>query len=278
MRERLSLFFSSLCVVLLLPCVLTFFITGVSACAIDRELDLEKCLPAALSSQLPKDCGTECKKALAVLVRTNMHRQMADGKSLPKILWEYIKTQGKPSLFFGEKNYASCQGAARKTKGMLLVYQGEPVYTPYHAMSAGKTREGAEAFGDDRFSYLLPVDSSEDRKAETYGTPVYIPLEQLPDQLEIKRRDASGYVTELLADGQAISGELFRQQMGLPSACFSMEKRGSTMRFYCKGQGHGVGLSQYGAACLEDAGMGYQEILNYYFPALAIENSSDGIA
>ena len=37
-----------------------------------------------------------------------------------------------------------------------------------------------------------------------------------------------------------------------------------------RGYGHGVGLSQYGAKYMAEAGFGYQEILQYYFPGTQI--------
>lgn len=279
MKERLSLFFYALFVCLLLPCVLSFFITGVSACVLDGEIDMEKCLPAMLHAQMPDEYGKECKKAQAVLIRTNVSKQLEEGKELPEILKEYLGNEklGK-YIRIADQKYQACREAVYATKGKLLTLQGEPVYAPYHAMSAGKTRNGAEAMQDDSFSYLTAVDSPEDRKADAYGTAIHIPREQLPADLEIIKRDGSGYVMEIRADGQILSGELFRQQMGLSSACFSMKEMNGSMRFYCKGWGHGLGLSQYGAAKQEKAGMSYQEILNYYFPALTLETSADGIS
>ena len=37
------------------------------------------------------------------------------------------------------------------------------------------------------------------------------------------------------------------------------------------GYGHGVGMSQYGAKVLAEAGMEYQKILSHYYPGTELE-------
>ena len=63
-----------------------------------------------------------------------------------------------------------------------------------------------------------------------------------------------------------LSGENFRKLLELPSACFSMQELDGNLRFLCKGAGHGLGMSQYGANVLAEQGKSCTEILKYYFP------------
>ena len=49
-----------------------------------------------------------------------------------------------------------------------------------------------------------------------------------------------------------------------------IQKNGDNLRFLCKGQGHGVGLSQYGAEIMAEDGSTYDEILLWYFPSLML--------
>ena len=42
-----------------------------------------------------------------------------------------------------------------------------------------------------------------------------------------------------------------------------------------KGNGHGVGLCQWGAIGQSKKGIGYKEILNHYFPGTTIKNLYD---
>ena len=67
-----------------------------------------------------------------------------------------------------------------------------------------------------------------------------------------------------------IQGERVREILELPSSCFSIQSFEEKVRFLCKGKGHGVGLSQYGAQQMALEGKEYKEILKYFFPELKI--------
>ena len=161
--------------------------------------------------------------------------------------------------------------AAEATAGQVLTYNGELKLVPYHEISSGKTRDGAEVFHSEEYAYLKSVDSSQDKEAPDYVNGTYVAVSQLPAKLVIKKRDSAGYVTALTADGNWIEGETFRQGMHLASADFSVQKVGKMVRFLCKGKGHGLGFSQYGGNEMAKKGSGWQEILEAYFPEMEIE-------
>ena len=63
----------------------------------------------------------------------------------------------------------------------------------------------------------------------------------------------------------------------LPSAFFAIEevKEGDVLtgyRLYGGGYGHGAGMSQNGANTMGNNGMGYEEILNFFYDSIKIEN------
>ena len=58
--------------------------------------------------------------------------------------------------------------------------------------------------------------------------------------------------------------------MNLASGNFSLQKIGDQYRFLCKGQGHGLGFSQYGGNELAKNGSNWEELLEKYFPAMEI--------
>lgn len=62
-------------------------------------------------------------------------------------------------------------------------------------------------------------------------------------------------------DGQTTEGLRI-----LPSGFFCIEKKEDLYRIYGGGYGHGVGMSQNGAASLAKNGKTYHEILSYYYP------------
>ena len=101
---------------------------------------------------------------------------------------------------------------------------------------------------------------------------VYINKNVLPERIEIKSRDSSGYVTEILADGKVLEGEAFRKGMGLTSSNFTIQKSGKEIRFLCRGKGHGLGFSQYGGNEMAKESANAKEILQYYFPEMDVLN------
>ena len=60
----------------------------------------------------------------------------------------------------------------------------------------------------------------------------------------------------------------------LPSGFFVIRRSGSAFEIKGGGFGHGTGMSQTGANELAQAGKGYEEILQYYFPGTEVRSES----
>jgi stage II sporulation protein D len=64
-----------------------------------------------------------------------------------------------------------------------------------------------------------------------------------------------------------------RQRVGygkLPSLEFEVSERRGVFTFEGRGQGHGAGLCQWGAAGMARQGKGYAEILAHYYPGTRV--------
>ncbi len=67
------------------------------------------------------------------------------------------------------------------------------------------------------------------------------------------------------------NGEIVHTLNMLPSAAFSVEDSGDgIITLYGGGLGHGIGMSQYGADGMAEAGKTYDEILDFFFPGTEI--------
>ena len=95
--------------------------------------------------------------------------------------------------------------------------------------------------------------------------------ESLEKQINMHKRDKVGHILSLTVGNETISGEEFRKLLELPSSNFTMQAADGKIRFLCKGQGHGLGLSQYGGNVLAKEGKSYREILRYYFPECEVK-------
>lgn len=91
--------------------------------------------------------------------------------------------------------------------------------------------------------------------------------------IQILEQDSAGYVKWLRIDEQQVGGEAFRKQLGLASACFSIEISETQARIICKGIGHGFGFSQYGANAMAIEGKNYRELIEYYFRDITISKA-----
>ena len=57
----------------------------------------------------------------------------------------------------------------------------------------------------------------------------------------------------------------------IKSMFFEASKKGHSLHFTGRGWGHGVGMCQYGARGMAMKGIGYRNILSYYYKDVRIE-------
>ncbi len=69
-----------------------------------------------------------------------------------------------------------------------------------------------------------------------------------------------------------VDGDTFAQILGLESPSFTYKEITDGIRFTVKGQGSGYGMSIAGAKTKALSGEAYQEIINYYFENIAVQN------
>ncbi len=87
---------------------------------------------------------------------------------------------------------------------------------------------------------------------------------------EMKCSD-SGTVLTCPVGGQALTGAQLRDAFGLRSANFDLRLTDGGFTFTTRGNGHGVGMSQYGANYMALQGSDFLEILSWYYPGCTLE-------
>ncbi len=184
----------------------------------------------------------------------------------------------------------SARRAVNTTRGEVLTYNGEIALTLYHSNAGGMTESAANVWGGD-YPYLKSVKSRYDKKAPRYEWTYAVSLNNLAKKLRaggfeidkvksisIKKKSLSKRVMLLEVRGRPgaveLSGEGLRAILGynnLRSSMFKVKKKKGNFIFMGKGSGHGVGLSQWGAKGMAEAGMSYKAILKHYYPGTKIE-------
>ena len=300
-KEWLTLLLTSI----LLPCILTAFISGTSEKAgqktagivIELEngqnMDAEEFLIYMVAGQISLDVHKEALKAQSVIARTNLMRELNGEKNAKAE--DLNVTYLAPDKFdksFGEikkeEVVKKLNQAITATFPYVLTYDGEYIEALYHYVSTGTTVSAEEIFGKGR-PYLIAVDSSRDVEAEEYMTlsswtgrdllaklqGIGIGKEQTTDTifsaLKIAEKTKNGYVKQVSVGGQQMSGEEWKSLFGLNSACFYLEEQDGLLRMIVLGKGHGVGLSQYGAWQMAEEGYEWKDILLKYYPGAGLE-------
>ena len=271
---------------ILLPYLMTVLILGRKACPLSREISLEEYVPAVTASQISWDCSKETIKVQTVAARSNLYVQQDKAAENPLIqeAVRYIRKQDMNSLMM--EKYQVFLEAARETRGQVLKEKGEVREIPYHAVSGGMTRDGTEILGE-AYGYLSSADTSKDIDSPDYMKGCYFSEDELENKIkkkysgfsfdeagtvEVKISDSAGYVLEIQIGNQEFQGEEIKEILNLPSSCFTVQKPEGEIRFLCRGQGHGMGISQYTVQQMSLEGKKYEEILSYFFPELSIES------
>lgn len=290
MKEKLRMILAVAGIFLLLPLLLTVFLSGREALCIKKQWNMESVLPMLMCREIPWEYEEEMKKVQAVLTRSSLYLRIEeegmDGEAWEK-LWKEAKAAQRQKGY--QQAYRSMEAAVKETEGEMLFYQSKVCEGVFHRISSGATRDGLEVFGKMEKGYLLSVDSNWDMYGDGYLSGHYFSEEALQKQLEkaypglvftqeplekqinMHKRDKVGHILSLTVGNKTISGEEFRQLLELPSSNFTMQAADRKIRFLCKGQGHGLGLSQYGGNVLAREGKSYQEILRYYFPECEVK-------
>ena len=264
-----------------------------------EEVDLEEYICGVVANEMQVSFEDEALKAQAIASRTYLvskkinscpiangsdicdsaHCQVYSSKD------ELISKWGEEN---GEKYWNKIKSAVDDTKGMILTYKGELVLYPlFFSTSSGETESAMDAsLGD--IPYLVSVESKGEEVSPKYTSKKEMALSDLvsainskyptsgvntsnlSSKLQVMERSEAGGVITLAVGNDEIKGSYFRVIAGLNSTNFTYSINENTIVFECKGYGHGVGMSQWGANVMAKEGKSYDEILKHYYTGINI--------
>ena len=99
-------------------------------------------------------------------------------------------------------------------------------------------------------------------------------VEEIYD-MKVTKKDSAGAVQEVIIKDKnnhlTFNGrEFYSLLTKIKSFCYSIEKKGSSIYFSGQGYGHHLGICQWGARRMIDAGWNYRSILHFYYPGSTI--------
>ncbi len=245
-----------------------------------NELPLEEYIKSVVSAEVGADWDMEALKTQAVISRTYALFQKTQNNNPNFDITSSVLHQ----VYKGANENTRISYAVMNTEGEVLTYNGKIIEAFYHSTSGGLTEAPEEVFGKS-YPYLKPVSGS----CETSPYWIWerrIPIEEIEKTLNIPGvRDIkiSSYtstkrvktVDVILANSQQpMKATDLRKAIGwsrLPSTNFTVARDNNVIVFDGAGFGHGVGLCQWSSLEMAKSGVGYKDILSYFYPGTILQ-------
>lgn len=247
------------------------------------NLNMTDYLIGVVSSEMPASFNLEALKAQSVLARTYALKAKQTGKKLTDTVstQSYIDIDQMKNKWRNSFNtyYNKIKNAVENTNGEYLSYNGNYIEALYHSTNNGKTESSLDVFGN-YYPYLISVSSEYDKNASNYLRTINMPLDTISNKLGLSLNNDSvisilsytdgGNIKEININGNNFSGKKVRELLGLRSADFDISISDNNANITTRGYGHGVGMSQYGANGMANAGYSYKDILSHYYPGTTL--------
>jgi stage II sporulation protein D len=263
------------------------------------EMPLEKYVAAVLAGESSTFRSDEALKAMAVAARTyGLHlrgRHIKEGFDLCATTHcqRVDPAAVTPRL----------EALAAATAGEVLWYQGKPVFAAYSRNCGGVTEDASAVWSDEGAVFLRshpdPYCSRQGSAAWEWSVDAAdltaalkkSQLKTPPDlaRIAVAQRTASGRARVLMLGGSGdaipLSASSFRFAIGralgwatVRSDRFEVTSDGSRLAFHGVGEGHGVGMCQRGADEMGHEGIGYRQVLAFYYPGTELSVTAAGLA
>ena len=273
-----------------------------------NSLSLEDYLKGVLPLEMPTGNNNEnyeALKAFAICARTYSLNKLSENKTTFDV---YIDTRDQ--VYGGvESEKEITNRAVDETRDLILTYNGQPAVTYYSAACGGHTENVKDVFptngkdlpylsgvkdGDEPYCSIAPkFNWVEEYTEQTFLSRLKAAgqidnINYEIDDIQVASRFESGRVNELeiilksdYGDDKIVSlyGNNIRSVIRnaknsgiLRSNLFDISLDDGIVTITGKGNGHGVGLCQWGSIYLSRIGWNYKDILSHYFPGTQISN------
>ncbi len=268
-----------------------------------NTVDLEEYLEGVVPAEMPPSFNFEALKAQAVAARTYIiNRQGFENEQHKNATvctdsthCKAYMTDEDARLKWGiewDKTYRhKIERAVLETKGQIVTYNDEPISAVFHSTSSGKT-ENSEDVWQNPLPYLRSVVSEGEEKSPRYTSEVSVSCEEFKNKIksldysvEFDKNpqkwigdiiyNESGSVKSICVGTGEFKGTQIRSAFSLRSSNFKIKIDDNSVLFSVTGNGHGVGMSQYGANYAAENGYTYEQILKKYYSGVEIKTMNN---
>ncbi len=253
------------------------------------DIPLDDYVVGVVLAEMPGSFEIEALKAQAICARTytlNKHFSASGHKSEAAVCDNFRHCQD----FITPSDYLDChpdcewvvtkvQQAVEATRGEVITLDGELIEPVYHSTCGGHTESSQIVWGYD-YCYLQGVPCPWDSESPYHCKVQNISIMEFRKALNLlpgcsvipqrMRSTENGTVAQIVWGQLNMTGQEVREALKLPSARFSIDMEGDNVVVTTSGNGHGVGLCQYGANGMAERGKNYQQILHYYYQGITL--------
>lgn len=253
-----------------------------------NEVPIEDYVVGVVAGEMPIEFSLEALKAQAVAARSyvmiQIERNIKNDYDVVDTVTnqvyldkDYLMTVWKESY---TDNINKIKRAVLETKGEYIAYNGKVAEALFFSTSPGITENSEDVFSN-KVAYLRSVESEWDEISPVYSTNTTLSLEEFYNKLgldykeelnvEVTSKTSTGRVKKIKINGKELTGGYIMPKLSLRSTFFEILKEDNKIIIKNKGYGHGVGMSQYGAEGMAQAGYNYQDILKHYYTGIEIK-------
>lgn len=261
------------------------------------SLSLHDYLVGVLLAEMPASFSEEALKAQAVASRTFVLRQAEAGKHPDADICAFASCcQGwkSPQDYCangGAESYVDrAADAVIQTDGLVVTYEDKLIDATFFSCSGGRTEAAVAVWGGE-IPYLQSVDSPGEEDALRYTETVELKADEFAAAFtaaypeadlsggtatwfgDVRYTDGGGIDTMEIG-GVTVSGTKLRSIFSLRSTGITLTPQENCIVITTLGNGHRVGLSQYGADAMARGGSNFEEILTHYYQDTAIRRLS----
>jgi stage II sporulation protein D len=256
-----------------------------------NEISLDRYLEGLISIELSPRWDITTMKVQAVVARTYALYQ----KSINTNNTYHLTSSVLHQLYRGTAHAnGNTRRAVRETRGEILTWNELPIMAVYHSCCGGSTESAANVWGTDK-PYLKGVFCGMCTSYDGYFWKLVIPRGTFFKQLCKEgfsvcndvastvnvTRSSNNRVIQLALNGNrkptVITGNELRSVFGfskIRSTSFIIkETDDGYFHLLGTGNGHGVGLCQWGARARARSGETYYKILQHYYPGTQIKRA-----
>ncbi len=258
-----------------------------------KKIKFEEYIAGVVAAEMEPTWPIEALAAQSVLARTFTLHKIKYEKGVPKHGADASTSTEEFQAYDPARINPKVRDAVKRTRGKVIKYNGKYIRAWFHSNAGGKTATALEglAFKKEPTPYIKSISDPGQKvaKPEDKTWKVSFTLDEVRaafmkqtgkdtgaiTSVAIVKKGPSGRAELVRLGNSKISGPALRLGLG-PERMRStllerFEVQGGTLQMTGRGFGHGVGMSQWGAYYMAKQDKTYDQIIDYYFKDVTIE-------